>query len=248
MALTQDNGFEQYRDSKSGNQIIDQYHGTLAEALAHSDYTKGMPCPYDAGLVLVDITVSKDISGTRGTLTLTYAPEDSASDQVDTNKDIYTLDEGSLEKSIETHPSYRMKWNHHLAAKSGTAKPAWFDTAVDYSDTSGSSTYQWVKDYSEVDTSLLGKNFIKWDKTKPGVESYILPAPVVNSTLYFSTKKKATASKYSVGKRTAPVDKMGVATGEWLVTGRRVQQEGRKWVAGVTFTNADEWDSDLYPA
>lgn len=249
-SLIQETGFEQRSYGRSGKQIVDRWHGEYADVIKQTAYTLGMVCPYDPLLTLNDIKISPDISRTRGIIDLTYNSADGGGDIPDTNKNIWTLSNGTLEKALETHPSYLKKWNHNLAVKNGTSKPAWFDTDNNTTDsTSGAtSTYQWVKDFSEVDVSQIGKNYAKYLKIKPGIESYIVPSPVVEGTLYYSQAERCYLIAAHVGKKVTPSVTFGITGGEWLLMSASVSRENGKWKATVSCQWAQSWDSTLYPA
>jgi hypothetical protein len=247
-SFTQDNGYERKTTTNGGPSIEDRWHGLLADVWDQKEFIPGMTCDYDKSLALSKITLSKDVSGSRGYIDLLYTPFDATNPPVDSGKNMWTLTNGTLEKALETHPNYKKCWNNYLVMASGKTTPAWWETDGNDASLPDPSQFQWVKDLGSVDTQSIGlmKNCTVLNKKKPGVETYILPCPVVEATLYYSQAAKANTIAKNVGKRLSPASKFGIVGGEWLVMESTVILQGKKYVATVRYQWADVWDHDIY--
>lgn len=254
MPIVQSPQFPQKTWSKQGKGYVDQWHGTVSEVDA-LEFFIGSECPFAPSLALDGVRTYPDVSGTRKYIDYTYLPREVVIETtVDTNKPVFTCDIGTLEKPLETHVNssgvsdYLRKWNYYLAIRNGVSSPAFWgtDNATTDSTANDRGNYQWVKELSEVDTSVIGKNFWFKNKTKPGQESYILPSPVVSATYFYSNKLKANKTLQNVGKLSTPAETYGRVGGAWLIMSGSVRKDGRKYVVDLKYQWADKWDTDLY--
>jgi|OM-RGC.v1.009736350 hypothetical protein len=163
------------------------------------------------------------------------------------NDEEYLIDTDTLEKPLENHPDYETRWNYDLYQRNDLngavpTTPGWHSSATDTAITNSDPAYvyQWAK-------SNLGDNWTCIQtRTKPGVEAYLVPSPVVTYRFWHSDKSTAEAALETVGTKTDPGEKFGYTTEEWLVTRAHVEPDGKHWRATVEYTAADEWDGDLY--
>jgi hypothetical protein len=137
--------------------------------------------------------------------------------------------------------NYKTNHNHILAAKDGvTASPAWWSTATDLTDAGSESDYRWIKDVD----SLPDGYYVLEDKTK-NIETVIVPSPVVVGTTKYKSYSRAVNKKVASGTVADPAKKFGLS-GQFLVVGSSVNQDGRRWVVETRYQQATEWDSDYY--
>jgi hypothetical protein len=158
------------------------------------------------------------------------------------NDDVYLPKPSTFEKPLESATGYLTKWNHELYVISTSATggtPVWWAGATDKSDADG-STYMWSSDNP-------GDNWVKLeDKTKPGIESWLAPAFAVEYQFWNATKSSVEAILKTVGTQVTPGETFGY-TGDWLVTGVSIDEDGTRYKGVVEYTHADDWDTDLYP-
>jgi len=161
--------------------------------------------------------------------------------------DLWTITVATLEKPLETHPNYLMKWNHDLYQHKDKADntPAWFDTATNQQDADGTQ-WKWAKE-SPGDEWRLSDNGAGAlaEKTKAGVEAYYLPQPISRYQFWHSSKSNVEAVLQTVATRVTPAETFGY-TGAWLVTNVSVEEDGSKYRGTVEYTYADVWDTELY--
>lgn len=160
---------------------------------------------------------------------------------------VYSMDQASIEKPIESHPDYIVGWNYKLYGEAGQPYPGeWADSATDQSDATGKdadggSGYLWAKDYPGAGWFLMRV------EDKPGVESYLLPSSVVTQESYYKKQSIAEDALKLVGYRGTPAQTLGVSGGEWLITHCSMVQSDVFWIVRIEWQHADSWDHDLYP-
>jgi len=164
----------------------------------------------------------------------------------------YTLEDGGLDTPIERHANYRTVWNYSLAKDPGSTK-----TYAGYAGATNTlapdqDAFRWIKDTSELPTTPAG---VRWtiivNKTKPGVESFTRPAPVVSMKKYYAGRAAAetAAGSYTTGTIATPASAFGITGGSWLIMSKRVYADGKYWIAEVRYQHdAEGWDTDIYPA
>jgi len=156
------------------------------------------------------------------------------------NDDVWLPVPSTFEKPLETHASYKTKWNYDLYQRKdkNDSTPAWQGTATDQSDADGDQ-WLWAKESP-------GDNWKKQtDKTKPGVEAYLAPAFAVQYHFWHATYSTVEAVLKTVGSLQTPAETFSY-TGEWLVTSVQIQEDGRRYRGVVEYTFASNWDDDLY--
>jgi len=178
-------------------------------------------------------------------ITLTYGISESAIDEDDDDPK-YFLNNNSFELPLERNAGYRTKWNYDLyfyADGSSYSQPAWWDTATDRSDATGTEKdgeYLW-------DTNNPGGLWKKVEeRQKPGTESYIVPAPVVEEHRWYKDQTDANTAASTVGTLVTPANVFGVSGGEWLVVSANVEPDDRRWRLIRRYQWAKDWDNDLY--
>ena len=165
---------------------------------------------------------------------------------------VYLLNTSGEERPIEQHPNFKCFWTYNLyelipIGGTPSAVPAW--AATDTNPGAIHDGYLWshtppvsqdpAKEYRQVQAA-----------TKFGVNSYLIPRPVVTSTVYYKTRNVGTSDLTAVGKLKAPAEVYiyGSTATQWLVTGSNVQ-EASDDLMDVTTTYMyvpEGWDTDIY--
>jgi hypothetical protein len=204
------------------------------------------PVPGYENLALEDFSHAPQEGGLTHLVTLIYAPAARIKSQEGQAE--YSLDDGGLEKPIETHPSYKTCWNYYLAKITTEAADSFTDWDLQTGLLIASNyveSFRWVKGQSDCPEGWV----ICQDAKKPGVESYLMPAPVVQESIPYSTESRAGAAAATMAKRLAPKKRFGLPDGadHWLVVSASVRKDGRYWVATKSYQYADSVDADIYP-
>jgi hypothetical protein len=167
---------------------------------------------------------------------------------------VATMEDGGLQKPLEFRTGYLMKWNYHLAMAKGTSSYANHGTATtpELSE-ANAEVMKWVKEPSEapIDPTdgpwKVGTGFAK---TKPGVDSFVYPSPVIRESFRFVKVSDAwyKALLYTVGTVYTRTANIYLADYTWLVMSSGYSFDGAYWVTQVTYQGASTWDADLYGA
>jgi hypothetical protein len=156
------------------------------------------------------------------------------------------MQDGIIEKAIETHENYLKNWNYGLIAKAGTtASPSfWLDAKDGEMSEADAKIYKWISAGSPIETGW----YLLKSATKPAVESYPVAAPIVQEKTYFKNKKKAWNYGGIINKLQAPKEtgKLNNSDNCWLITSFSIQKEGSYWVVNRSYQYSDEWDTDIY--
>lgn len=187
------------------------------------------------------------------------ATRESISAQRKEGVDEYSLQINYMEKPLETSPNYRVRWNYDLYQSYSQDSslmsiiPAWWETATEQSDTIASIDYRWAKtqppDFVENDKNYSWMKIC--DRTKPGVEAYQYPQPVVVASRFFKKKRKALqelANKIP-GTRATPKELFDLPADVkyWLYQPSGLYPDGDYWVLKEEYLYVDnEWDGDIY--
>ncbi len=159
---------------------------------------------------------------------------------------VYNLSASTIEKPLEKHPNYRTIWNHDLWQKNVSLIGSF--------------------DYASATTTLIPpdwREYIKWSdsdappdnwhiaqvRTKPGVEAYLYPSPVVHATQYFKKRSDAERKVQKIGMLLAPGYCFGYGNDnkKWIVNNSGMVKQGRLWTVQTDHMYASEgWDGDLY--
>lgn len=165
---------------------------------------------------------------------------------------VYLLNTSAEERPIEQHPRFRCFWSYNLyelVVIGGTpsAVPAWAQT--DSNPAAIHDGYLWshippmsqdpAKEYVQAQAA-----------TKFGVNSYLIPRPVVTATVYYKTRDVGTSDLSVVGMLKAPAEVYiyGSSASQWLVTASNVQQASDDLMdVTTTYMYVPEgWDTDIY--
>jgi len=165
---------------------------------------------------------------------------------------VYLLNTSGEERPIEQHPRFRCYWTYNLyelidLGGTPSAAPAWATT--DTNPGAIHEGYLWshtppaspdpAKEYRQV---LAAAKF--------GVNSYLIPRPVVTSTVYYKTRNVGNSDLSVVGQLKAPAQVYiyGSSATQWLVTGSNVQQASDDLMdVTTTYMYVPEgWDTDIY--
>jgi hypothetical protein len=152
---------------------------------------------------------------------------------------VYSLEINYIEKPLETHENYRVKWNYDLYGyipKGGElpAAPSWWVDAaiIDPSATDYGTKYLWDKSLPAADDK--GKWKILATRTMPGQEAYLYPQPMVIERLYYSTRQKAIDSLRKAGMLKAPptTECFGYETANkyWLCMPQGLEKDATNWI------------------
>ena len=253
--VTQAQGYPRIAADLGNCSIQDCFYGAWADVadIIPEDLI-GQPCPYQtsigARLALQDYHIEPNEAQSIGTIYITYASSEVVRPLItDSTTGAYTIRIGTLEKPLETHPSYRTCWNYLLAAKTGISSSftGWEDKTDLTTDTSGN--YAWVKTrFESADYPVILEQ-----KLLPGQESYIKPAPVVELVKYYSDGTKNDVIGNGVldwiGKRRAPNQTFGLSDSadNWLVTSADLTPDGMRWRLNIQYVYADNWSALTYP-
>ena len=172
---------------------------------------------------------------------------------------VYLLNTSAEERPIEQHPNFKCIWTYNLyelVVLGGTpsAVPAW--AATDNNPAGGTRANPVVReDYLWSHTPPASPDPSKEYKQvaaaiKFGVNSYLIPRPVVTSTVYYKTRNVGTSDLSVVGMLKAPPEVYiyGSSASQWLVTGSNVQQASDDLMdVTTTYMYVPEgWDTDIY--
>jgi hypothetical protein len=159
----------------------------------------------------------------------------------------FWLENNTTEIPLEKKGSYLTCWNYDLwYYQDGTEitdPPAWWATATDREDATGyeeDGEYLWTQD------NPGGKWTKLKDRTKPGVEAYRVPAPVVVEQRWYRDEKRAGTAAQNVGFIVTPAETFGIVSGEWLLDSATVEEDGRRYLVTFRYVWASNWDDDLY--
>lgn len=268
-AWTRHEGFPQITGAESGVTLVDEFYATydltdIFSKLPQSGslYDAESVVPNLAELRLSSYQVNPTASKNHAIITLTYQPSNSSVAPEEGVKD-YFLENNTIDKALEASKTpeqptaYLTKWNYNLyefveTAGGASALPAWAGTATDKSDGTEDNTegsYQWAKEKPSGGYVQGGKTY-DWikiqDMTKPGVESFIIPAPTIQERRHYRSKLSASTAASTVGKIETPTETYGKTNGQWLVTSATIQRDGRRYLVEKSYQWANKWDSDLY--
>lgn len=158
-----------------------------------------------------------------------------------------------IEKPLETHANYLVKWNYDLYGWSSDTTapsvPSWASTATNKSNTNGvpaADGFYWSQ--SKPGDPKTGYWHKIQDRTKPGVEVYPLPQPVIMTRKYFKNEEKAVAYLPSTISLGAPGKTYGWSSSNsnWLKFPQGITNDGEFFVAEIEHEYGDSIDSDLY--
>lgn len=162
---------------------------------------------------------------------------------------VYTLSTATEERPIEQHPRFLCSWAYNLyqlvpRESSGGPVPAWAASAKNPSAIHDG--YLWsrtppaspdpAKEYVQIQAA-----------SKFGVDTYLIPRPVVTSTVYYRTRQVSNSDLSAVGYLKAPAQTYiyGSSASCWLVTAGSVQEATDELMAVTTSYQYVEEGYDL---
>lgn len=263
VTLVRPPGYPKVTDNPGGDSVLfDRYTHSADSTTTLATFRAALPAvgathPDMAGVFLVNREITRDPSSPlwwtadlryESTAALNGSPTAFRAD----GEEEYSVDDGGVEKPLELKNNYRTKWNYHLAcATNGASTPSWYADATNILISAADATaFKWLRDGNEAPMKQDGTYWtIIAPKTKPGVESWTSPAPVINYKKYFYGEANASAfiAGYQVGDRGTPGETFGMV-GDFLILNVNLEPSGRYWIGIVKFqNNRSGWDSDLYP-
>ena len=172
-----------------------------------------------------------------------------------------TLQGSCLSCPLETHPDYRVCWDHYLATTlAGTpAVPAFWETATD-TRLSGTDwqQYRWVRSLSELPFGPDNMGRVWQGLTKPempGVNSYDVAVYVVRESIRCRTDVAAGALVAGkLNKIVTPsfdfgIGKKDAGNWNWKCDDAGVSWTGKYWLATLSYTRSGDkkgWNTKLY--
>ena len=157
-----------------------------------------------------------------------------------------TLECGLLSMPLESHPNYRIHWDHHLAGNGTDTIPAGWEDATDtyISD----KRYRWVSSPDELPQGGTWKILKK--ASKLGVTGYEVSTYVIRESVRCKTSQQAgRICANAMNKIATPDNDFGITGGNWKCDGVSIRWTGQYWLATLTYTRSGDekgWDQDLY--
>ena len=175
---------------------------------------------------------------------------------------VLSMEDGGVQRPIEFHKDYRTKWNYHLVMNKNETTYSGFSTDTTPSMSQANSTkFKWVKETSEAPVDNNGGKSEPWmppsgyTKTKPGVDSYIAPSPIVREFRRFAKLKDAwdAQAKRAAGVVFQKTANYFLEDWTWLTIASGLSFDGCYWNVTITYQGATKgtdqgqaWDVDLY--
>lgn len=166
---------------------------------------------------------------------------------------VYDLSTSTSERPIEQHPNFRCSWTYNLYQlvdiEGGTpsAVPAW--AATDTTPAAIHEGYLWS--HTPPVSPDPAKKYVQVQAaTDFGMDTYLVPRPVVTSTVYYRTRDVSSSDIQHVGRLKAPADVYiyGSSATQWLITNGSVQNasdELRAVTTSYTY-NEEGWKTKVY--
>lgn len=166
---------------------------------------------------------------------------------------IYNLSTSTDERPIEQHPNFLCKWTYNLyelvitgGTPSGASIP-WADT--DTNPAAIHDGYLWS--HNPPSSPDAEHEYIQIQAaTDFGMDTYLVPRPVVTSTIFYKTRAVQTSDIQHVGKLKAPAETFiyGNTNTQWLITSGDVADASNDMRAVTTsYTyNPDHWKTKVY--
>lgn len=195
-------------------------------------------------LVLTGRSVRLDKGGKTYSVTLTYGTSEGSENNTEAvvRREVeYSTQDADI--PLAQHPNYRVRWNHVLIAKKGTASsPSWWTNASDKAISSDDAgKYAWAKPDEKVPEGW----YCLLAETKRGVEAYrsgICTVSEISRSTNKSYLERSAAKDYTIQ---TPPDTFG-RPGQWLRGGSSIRKSGRYWELSVSYLNSKKWDEELY--
>lgn len=192
-----------------------------------------------------EITLVFDTQNVQG-----LTPASGSSDKYDP---IYNLSTNTDERPIEQHPNFKCSWTYNLyqlVTLGGTpsAVPAW--AATDTNPAAIHAGYLWA--HNPPASPDAEHEYVQVQAaTDFGMDTYLVPRPVVTSTIFYKTRSVQNSDIQHVGKLKAPSETYiyGTTATQWLITSGDVADASNDMRAVTTsYTyNEDRWKTKVYP-
>lgn len=192
-----------------------------------------------------EITLVFDTQNVQG-----LTPASGSSDKYDP---IYNLSTSTDERPIEQHPNFKCSWTYNLyelVVTGGTpsAVPAW--AATDTNPAAIHDGYLWA--HNPPASPDAEHEYVPIQPaTDFGMDTYLVPRPVVTSTIFYKTRSVSNSDIQHVGKLKAPAETFiyGNTNTQWLITSGDVADASNDMRAVTTsYTyNPDHWKTKVYP-
>ena len=166
---------------------------------------------------------------------------------------VYDMSSNTEERPIEQHPNFKCSWTYNLyelVILGGTpsAVPAW--AATDTNPAAIHDGYLWS--HTPPSSPDPAKEYIQVQAaTDFGMDSYLIPRPVVTSIVYYKTRSVQNSDLVSVARLKAPAETFHLPNTQtcWLVTGSQVGDASDDLRAvTTTYTYCEEgWKTKVYP-
>lgn len=229
--------------SKSGDTITRIYVSTKSAApglFASYEHNE----KYDDGY-FNKLSSSVDYQETHAIVTLVFQREPGEDEYTDGDI-VYNMNASAIEKPLEKHPNYLTIWNHDLWQRNVSLLET-FDHATQTTTLIPPSLQDYIK-WSDSDAPPENWH-IAQVRTKPGVEAYLYPAPVVSATQYFDKRSDAAKLVRKIGSLQAPGYCFGYGNVKtnWIINSSSMAKQGKFWTVQTEHMFASEgWDTDLY--
>ena len=170
---------------------------------------------------------------------------------------VYSLSAATEERPIEQHPRFKCPWAYNLyelVVLGGTTSPvpAWANVSDASCDTNPNAIhdgYLWSRTPPTSPDAAHEYKQVQ-EAQKPGVDSYLIPRPVVTSTIYYRSRQIQQSDLIADGKLKAPPETYiyGNTQSCWLVTGCSVNEATDDLMSVTTnYQYVEEgWDLDIY--
>jgi len=191
---------------------------------------------------------ASSIAYSEGYATLTMVFQDTPAEEEHYDGQIeHSCNASTFEKPLENKENYLAIWNHDLWVKNGTPTISGWDPATAITTLIPAALQNSVK-WGDSDAPPEGWH-ISVTRTKPGVEAYNYPAPVVTETSYYKKRGDASAKLRHIGRLSAPSYCFGYnkSAEYWLINNSSMTRDGRFWVVTTEHIYADTgWDEEIY--
>lgn len=167
---------------------------------------------------------------------------------------VYDMSTQTSERPIEQHPNFKCSWTYNLyqlvplGGSATTPVPTW--AATDTNPGATHDGYKWSHTPPPSDDPAK-EYVIAQPATDFGMDSYLIPRPVVTSIVYYKTRSVQNSDLVNVARLKAPAETFHLPNTQtcWLVTGSQVGDASDDLRAvTTTYTYCEEgWKTKVYP-
>lgn len=239
--MTEQPNSPQFSHGQSGKQTTRIYSVPKGEGEAH---TLPYGTPTNDGYVVSSRAESNIIEDLVYITTSPNEPSDNSIVTKTPNKPNWTVDARTVEQPINQHKDYCYCWDHYIITKEGAEQDLW-DTWPDDKDANycvGETDIKWLHMSESVPEGWTALT----DPSYPGLEFFLVPAPVIRLTIYVKRFAKAKTYLHAVGTIVTPTETFGYSDLMWLVTSASISEQDDYYVVNVEYTGAKEWDLTIY--